>query len=274
MSTFKVPAKAIQKGLESVQKKHDKEEYVDLVVATHKSYESGRNLEAPLVPYVRFVLDAALAGLECHSSLAKVNEIRDRAAIAAAYAKAIDEFAFQDTDKPFFAALYGEYPILSEMMLENPRLSDAFLTDREYCSSLVVSPFSDVSMAVGGVIKFLKGRHTQKGQARSVALASEQLGIIGSIPKSLGVRALQTLTLGTPYVDASNLTLEGNTVVFTREIKDYIRALGMQVPNSGCPAGKIDYKTPGRKKVNIMKGAWTEIANYLLTKNPTADAAR
>jgi len=276
MSKFKVPIKHIRTGLEAVQRKHDNEEYDDLAVATYNSFEKGNNPEAPLIPYVRFVLDATLASLERHGPAGKVNEVRDRAVVAATYARAIDSFAFQDKNKPFFANLYNKYPILSEMMLDSPNIGRALMTDREYASSLAASPFSDVSIATGGVVRFLKNRHgIQKEKARSIALASEQLGIIGSIPKALAARALQTLMLGSaPYIDASHLTLEGNAVVPNSEMKDYMRVLGAQVPNSGCPAGRISYDTARGKRVNIMRHAWTEIASYLLTKNPTADATQ
>lgn len=272
MPKLNVPHKHIQTGLEAVKRKHNNEGYVDLVVATYKSYEKGGNPDAPLVPYVQFVLDATLASLESHNSVvSRLNEVRDRAYVAATYATSIDRFAFEyNRNNPFFVGIYDEYPVLREMMLDNPDIGQAFMTNREYMSSLVRSPFSDVSLATGGVIRFLKNQHAlDKKRARSIALASEQLAIIGSIPKALAGRALQTLTLGSPYIDASHLKLEKDIVVFNSKTKDYIlHALGKQVPNSGCSAGRISY----RGRTNVMREGWANIASYLLTQNPTADA--
>jgi hypothetical protein len=273
--SLKVPIAHIETGIKAVRKKNDNEGYDDLILATHASYERGKNPDAPLVPYVQFVLDATLASLARHNPrIDGKDEVRNRAELAGTYARAIDRYTFEHNPKdPLFARIYGDYPILSEMMFENPEISHAFMTGRTYMSSLVSSPFSDVSMSVGGVVRFLKQRHNiENRKARSIALASE-LPLVGTIPKSLGRQAVQTLLRDGPYIDPSRFTLDGNVVVFNPETRAYITSLSKKVKGSGCPADRIRYQEGSGAK-NVMRRSWAQIADYLVTKSPTAEATQ
>jgi hypothetical protein len=274
-SQFEIPAHHIRYGLNAVIKKGEEDGYGDLIDATVESYNGGKNPEAPLVPYVQFILDATLQTLERFDPLAafpeQQHEVLARENVACRYVTAFNYYGVEP-----FAEIYSMYTFLDEIMdtEEEQEKAAAFMADRKYMASLGRSAFGDVRMAAGGAVKFLKEQRPDiNGQdTRRIIVASEDLRHMGAIPKTKGKRAFRNL--GEPYINTSRFAFneQAETVVFNDETKDYLNRLGSSVPNSGCPANQIAYNAGGEgPKINAMREGWRDITRCLVTDQATAD---
>lgn len=281
VSQFAVPEGHAFAGVRAVKRKYNAGGYDGLIRASVDSFNRTQKLDTLFTPGVRFIVDAALAGLEHFDQAdlgARRHEVHTRAELASSYAKAMNAFATSErqSHRGFFNRLYLGSPALNAAMTEAYEhglgdLESTLELQPDYLGSQGSSVFREVSPAAGGAVKFLKEQNPEMDgkTIRNIVIASDDLRHIGNVPKDW-VKAIHD-DLETPYIDTHHYASKGpDAVTFTPETRAHLRELRATEEGSGCPANNIMY-TAGETKVNAMREGWHDAASFLVTAQATTD---
>lgn len=277
-----VPQGHAYHGVRTVLRKYKEGGYNDLIDASIDTYRRTQKLDPLFAPGIRFIVDAALAGLEHFdaTSLGKnQKEVRMRAEAAASYAVAMNEFALESGlrkggHRGVFTRLYLGHAGMNAAMTEAfdndiGDVEDTLERQPAYLGDQGRSVFTEVSPAAGGAVNFLKEQNSEMdGETiRNIVIASDELRQIGNIPKDW-VGAIHN-DLETPYIDTRHYELKGSgTVTFNTEIREHLRELRATEEGSGCPANYIMYSVD-ETRINAMREGWRDAASFIVTPDAT-----